>query len=312
MSDVDATGTETTGAESGTATTGRPGVDARLDGATRRRLLLVPLLVFDLLVFVVPMGYLLRVSLAERSTGQALVRDTWSVEGYQFLLESALVARVFGFTMGFALVATLLSVGIGTAYAYAAWRGSRAVRTVLLGGVVVSMFTTLVVKLFAVLVVFSPDGVLNDALLAAGLAEPLVLVNNGVGVLLGQLYVVVPYVVLSVYSVLTGLDDHLVEAASDLGATPARAVREVVLPHAVPGMAVGSVIAFAWSAGAYTAPFLLGSSRERTVAVEVQSLLRQFDYPAAAALAVVLTGVVLVVLAAGLYGLRRYGGRTGV
>lgn len=285
----------------------------RLGAVTRRRLLLAPLVLFDLLVFVVPLGYLLRVSFAERSTGRALVRGTWSVEGYRFLLDSSVAVRVFGFTMVFAVVATLLAVAVGTLYAYAAWRGSGPVRTVLLAGVVVSMFTTLVVKLFAALLVFSPEGVVNDAVLASGLVEdPLLLVNNEIGVLLGQLYVVVPYVVLSVYSVLTGLDEHLVEAASDLGATPARAVREVVLPHAVPGMAVGGVIAFAWSAGAYAAPLLLGSSSERTVAVEVDSLLRQFDYPAAAALAVVLTAVVFLALALGAYALRRNGGERGV
>ncbi len=306
MSEADASGRETgLGAAIGALDPGR------LGAVTRRRLLLVPLVLFDLLVFVVPMGYLLRVSLARRSTGRALVRGTWSVEGYQFLLDSSVATRVFGFTMGFAAVATLLAVAVGTLYAYAAWKGSGLVRTVLLAGVVVSMFTTLVVKLFAALVVFSPDGVVNGALLSSGLLDaPLLLVNNEVGVLLGQLYVVVPYVVLSVYSVLTGLDEHLVEAASDLGATPVRAVREVVLPHAAPGMAVGGVIAFAWSAGAYAAPLLLGSSGERTVAVEVDSLLRQFDYPAAAALAVVLTTVVFVVLALGAYGLRRQGGRS--
>jgi len=276
---------------------------------TRTRLLLAPLVLFDLLAFVVPMGYLLRVSLSERSTGQALVRGTWSVDGYRFLLESSLLRRVFVFTVLFAVVATLLAVGLGTAYAYAAWRASGAVRTVLLAGVVMSMFTTLVVKLFAALVVFSPNGVVNDALVGSGLVgTPLRLINNEIGLVIGQLYVVLPYTVLSVYSVLTSLDEHLVEAANDLGATPARAAREVVLPHAVPGMAVGGVIAFAWSAGAFAAPALLGSASERTVAVEVQNRLTSFEYPVAAALSVVLTTVVLVVLAAGLYGLRRRGG----
>lgn len=299
MSDADAVGE------------GRPSRPAlpSLPAVTRTRLLLAPLVLFDLLAFVVPMGYLLRVSLSERSTRQALVRGTWSVDGYRFLLESSLLRRVFVFTVLFAVVATLLAVGLGTAYAYAAWRASGAVRTVLLAGIVMSMFTTLVVKLFAALVVFSPNGVVNDALVASGLVgTPLRLINNEIGLMIGQLYVVLPYTVLSVYSVLTSLDEHLVEAANDLGATPARAAREVVLPHAVPGMAVGGVIAFAWSAGAFAAPALLGSKSELTVAVEVQNRLTSFEYPVAAALSVVLTTVVLAVLAAGLYGLRRRGG----
>jgi spermidine/putrescine transport system permease protein len=288
----------------------RSALQAASSGVSRTQLLLVPLLLFDLLVFVVPMGYLLRISFAKRSVGGgALQKGTWSLDGYQYLSDSSVVATVFTWTMLFAVVATLLAVGIGTLYAYAAWRASGVTRTVLLAGVVMSMFTTLVVKLFAARVMLSPEGVVNDTLLASGLLDgPLTLVNNEIGVLIGQLYIVLPYTVLAVYSVLTGLDESLVEAANDLGATPVRAIREVVLPHAVPGMAVGGVIAFAWSAGAFAAPLLLGSASERTVAVEVQNLLSLFNYPAAAALAVVLTTVVLVVLTLGIVLLRRRGG----
>lgn len=281
---------------------------------SRTQLLLVPLLLFDLLVFVVPMGYLLRISLAERTTtGGALVEGTWSTDGYRYLAESTLVQDVFVWTILFAVTTTLLAVGIGTLYAYAAWRASGLTRTILLLGVVTSLFTTLVVKLFAARVVFSPDGVVNDALLATGVInDSVLLINNGIGVLIGQLYIVLPYTILSVYSVLTGLDKQLIEAANDLGATELRAVREVVVPHAVPGMAVGGIIAFAWSAGAFASPILLGSSSEQTVAVEVQRLLTDFDYPAAAALAIVLTAVVLTVLAIGGVWFRRSGGQSNV
>ena len=282
-----------------------------MGGLSRTQLLLVPILLFDLLVFLVPMGYLVRVSLYERDTaGGAYVEGTWSVESYRHLAGSELTRDIFRSTMEFAVLSTVLAVGIGTLYAYVAWRASGLVRTVLLAGVVVSMFTTLVVKLFAARLLLQPEGAVNDALLTAGLVgEPLSLVNNDIGVLIGQLYIVLPYTVLAVYSVLTGLDERLLEAAADLGASPIRAVREVVIPHAVPGMAVGGVIAFAWSAGAFAAPLLLGSASEHTVAVRVQELLSDnFDYPSAAALAIVLTTVVLAVLAAGAAWLQRRGG----
>lgn len=301
MSDVDtASGTDRV----------RAAVQAASGSISRTRLLLIPLLLFDLLVFVVPMGYLLRISFAKRSVGGgALQKGTWSFDGYQYLLDSSVVGTVFRWTLLFGVVATLLAVAIGTLYAYAAWRASGTTRTILLAGVVMSMFTTLVVKLFAARLMLSPEGAVNDALLATGVLDGrLFLINNEIGVMIGQLYIVLPYTVLAVYSVLTGLDEGLVEAANDLGATPVRAIREVVLPHAVPGMAVGGVIAFAWSAGAFAAPLLLGSASERTVAIEVQNLLGQFNYPGAAALAVVLTTVVLVVLTLGIVWLRRRGG----
>jgi spermidine/putrescine transport system permease protein len=207
----------------------------------------------------------------------------------------------------------VLSVALGTLYAYAVWRSEGRLRTLLLAGVLVSMFTTLVVKLFALRLLLVPNGPVNGLLLGTGLlSEPLALVNNLTGVVLGQLYIVVPYSVLAVYSVLSSVDERTVEAARDLGASGPRAFVEVVLPHAGPGIAVATVVSFTWSVGAYAAPFLLGSNDQRTVGMEVAALLGQdFDWTAAAALAVALTVVVLGVLAAAAVGLTRRGGDDG-
>jgi spermidine/putrescine transport system permease protein len=256
---------------------------------------LLPLLLFDLLVFVVPFGYLLRISLSERSTG-AYVEGTWSVEGYTYLLEpSNTISETFLFTLGFGVVVTVVSVTIATLYAHAMWRADGPLRIVLTAGALVSMFTAIVVKLFAALLVYSPDGVLNGLLVSLGLvSEPLRLVNNGVGAVIGQLYIVVPYSILAVYAVLSTVDESLLEAARDLGASSPRAFLEVAVPHAVPGMLVAGVISFTWSIGSYAAPLLLGSGSERTNGVLVSDLLlREFDWPAAAALAVVVTATVL-------------------
>lgn len=257
--------------------------------------MLLPLLLFDLLVFVVPFGYLLRISLSERSTG-AYVEGTWSVEGYTYLLEpSNTISETFLFTLGFGVVVTVVSVAIATLYAHAMWRADGPLRIVLTAGALVSMFTAIVVKLFAALLVYSPDGVLNGLLVSLGLvSEPLRLVNNGVGAVIGQLYIVVPYSILAVYAVLSTVDESLLEAARDLGASSPRAFLEVAVPHAVPGMLVAGVISFTWSIGSYAAPLLLGSGSERTNGVLVSDLLlREFDWPAAAALAVVVTATVL-------------------
>jgi ABC-type spermidine/putrescine transport system, permease component I len=258
--------------------------------------LLLPLLLFDLLVFVVPFGYLLRISLSERGSTQAYVEGTWSLEGYSYLLDpSNTISETFLFTLGFGVVVTVVSVAVATVYAHAMWRADGPLRIALVAGALVSMFTAIVVKLFAALLVYSPDGVLNGVLVSVGVVgEPLRLVNNGVGAVIGQLYIVVPYSILAVYAVLSTVDESLLEAARDLGANGPRAFVEVAVPHAVPGMLVAGVISFTWSIGSYAAPLLLGSGNERTNGVLVSDLLlREFDWVAAAALAVVVTATVL-------------------
>jgi spermidine/putrescine transport system permease protein len=175
---------------------------------------------------------------------------------------------------------------------------------------VLSLFTTLVVKLFAIVLVFSPVGVLNDLLLRVGvLGDPLLLIDNLTGAVLAQLYIVVPYSILAVYAVLSTLDEALIEAALDLGADHPRVFREVVLPHVRPGIAVGAVISFTWTVGAYAGPLLLGSGSERTIGVLVSELLlSRFDWPAAAALAVVTIVLVFSVLLVALLRLDTGGG----
>jgi spermidine/putrescine transport system permease protein len=270
-------------------------------------LLLLPLLVLDIVIFLVPMVYLVRLSFTARTSRGAFVEGSWSLDGYRYVANSGLVHEIFGFTLLFGVVVTALAVLVSVVYAYATWRASRSWRTLLLGGAVLSLFTTIVVKLFAVVLVFSPQGVLNDALLGLGVVtEPLLLVDNLAGAVIAQLYIVVPYGVLSVYAVLSTLNQQQVEAALDLGAGPVDVFREVVLPHARPGIAVAGIISFTWSVGAYPAPLLLGSGSEQTTAILVsQLLLVDFDWPAAAAVAVVTVAVVLTTL---LVGLRQFSG----
>lgn len=288
-----------------------PGLSQHDTGVDRRTAaLLAPLLLLDLVVFVVPLGYLLRLSVTARADGGAYAAGTWSLDGYAYLVESAVVREVVRFTVQFAAVVTLLSVAIAVVYAYAIWRADGLLRATLLAGIVVSLLTTLVVKLFAVVLVFSPAGTLNALLTAAGVvSEPLLLINNTTGAVIAQLYVVVPYAVLAVHSVLDGLDETLVEAARDLGASGPAAVREVVLPHVVPGVVVAAAVSFAWSVGAYAAPLLVGSGSERTAGIHISALLLQrYDWPPATALAVVTLAVVALSLAVAAVVLTRWRG----
>jgi spermidine/putrescine transport system permease protein len=277
-------------------------------GGRRRSLaLLLPLGLLELFVFAVPMGYLLRLSLYGRTDGGAFARGTVSLDGYSYLVGSSVVRDVAVFTAWFATVVTAVAVVLAVVYAYAIWRADGVVRLALLAGVVVSLLTTLVVKLFAVVLVFSPAGTLNTLLTVFGpVRAPLRLVNNEIGAVIAQLYVVGPYAILAVHSVLDGLDEQLLEAARDLGAGRLAAFRAVVVPHVRPGVAVAAGVSFAWSVGAYAAPLLVGSGGERTAGIHVSALLLQrYDWPAAAALAVVTVVAVVVALGAAAVVVRR-------
>ena len=270
------------------------GLRARLRQTDSRALLVVPIVLFDLAVFVVPFGYLLRISLTERTPRGAFVEGSWSIEAFEYVLSTPTLVDSIIFTFGFATGVTALSLGISLLYAYAIWRATGGLRVALLVGVLVSMLTAIIVKLFAVILLFSPNGFLNQLITASGIvAEPLALINNVTGAVIGQLYIVVPYSVLAIYSVLSNVDQGVIEAARDLGAGRLQAVAEVVIPHTIPGLIVAGVISFTWSVGSFAAPLLVGSSAERTTGIAISDLLQQnFDWAAAAAMGLLVAATV--------------------
>ncbi|WP_254858849.1 ABC transporter permease [Natronomonas gomsonensis] len=279
-------------------------------GSTRSKLLMVPLAVFETVFFVIPLLYLVRLSLYEPTSSGAYAEGTWAITSYVNVLTSPFLHEILLFTFKLAVVSTVITVAIGFAYAYAVWRSSGIRQTILLFAMVLPLLTTLVAKLYAWVLLLTPNGTINQWLIGAGLVnQPLALMNNFLGTIIGQVYICLPYAVLAIYSVMSTLEWDTVEAAHDLGASRPRAVLEVVVPGAMPGIAVATVITWAWGVGAYAAPSLLGSSSERTFAVEVENrLLTQFNWPEASAMALLIFVLVLVSVLLLFNFLNRYGG----
>ncbi|MCG1002824.1 MULTISPECIES: ABC transporter permease [Halobacterium] len=272
--------------------------------------LLVPVTLFEVAFFVVPFCILLRMSFNAQSPN-GFYESAWTLASYQEVLRSDLLHDILLFSFKFAVIATVLSVIIGLFYAYAVYRADGFKRSILLFAVVLPLLTTLVVKTYAWRPLLSPDGVLNNVLLSLGvISTPISFAPGLFGAVVGQVYIVVPYSILSIYSVLSTIDWAVVEAARDLGASRPRSFVEVVLPEVLPGIAVATVVSFAWSVGAYAAPSQLGSGQQTTFAMYVeQIMLNQFNWPFGAALSVVMLGLMLVV---SLAAFRLLGGSGGV
>ncbi|PSP98424.1 ABC transporter permease [Halobacteriales archaeon QS_5_70_17] len=283
------------------------GTDAGVD---RSLLLLFPLIAYELLFFVAPFLILLRISLAEPSTAGAYASGTWSIQPYVDVLTSEFFLGVIAYSFKLGVISTVITVALGTFYAYAIWRASGLYKSLLLFSIVLPLLTTLVIKTYAWLPLLAPTGTVNDLLLAANvLSSPVQFAPNTPGVVLGEVYIVLPYAVLAIYSVLSTMDWTVVEAARDLGASRPRSFAEVVLPQAIPGIAVGTVVTFAWSVGAYAAPALLGAGSDRTFAIEVESqMLSNFNWSVGTAFAVIMLVLMFVSSLALFNLLNRWGG----
>ena len=164
--------------------------------------------------------------------------------------------------------------------------------------VLVPFWTSILVRTYAWMVLLGRRGLINDALIGLGAIErPLQLLNSRSAVYIAMVHVLLPFMVLPLYSALRSLDWRLVMAARSLGAGSATTFLKIILPLSMPGVATGCLLVFTLAIGFYITPALLGGPNDMMISMLIETKIRQFDWPTAAAMAVVLLACVLAVVA---------------
>jgi putative spermidine/putrescine transport system permease protein len=139
-------------------------------------------------------------------------------------------------------------------------------RTVLLLAVLVPLWTSLLVRTTAWFVLLQNEGLINGALQAVGITDgPLPLIFNRVGVVIAMTHVLLPFMVLPIYSVLLSVPRNLMQAAASMGAGPLRAFWRVLLPLSLPGLMSGSLLVFMVAIGYYITPALVGGANDQMI-----------------------------------------------
>lgn len=207
--------------------------------------------------------------------------------------------RVLGNTFYIAAISTIACLLIGYPYAYLMSIVPARVAGLLLIFVLVPFWSSLLVRTFAWEVILRDVGLINTFLLNLGvISEPLPLIRNTFSVILGMSQILLPFMVLPLYTVMQRIDPELTRAAANLGASPFAAFRRVFLPLSFPGILAGSLLVFVLALGFYITPTILGSPREtmisRFIADQVQQRL---NWGLATAMAVVLMLLTFLVLA---------------
>jgi putative spermidine/putrescine transport system permease protein len=174
------------------------------------------------------------------------------------------------FRIAAAVAVLCLVLGYPVAHVLAA-ASPRALRLLLIF-IVVPYFTGALVRTYAWIVLLGREGVVNQLLLRLGLVErPVPLMYNTTGVLIGMTYILLPYMVLALYSVMKGIDPGLTRAARSLGATGPQAFVRVLLPLTLPGIGGGFLLVFILALGFFVTPALMGSARETMIAMVIEN-----------------------------------------
>lgn len=270
---------------------GRPGGGPLVN---RWAALAIPVLVFLLVCFLAPLVIMALRSvtdLPKGSEGDALANFRRFFGGEANL-------RVLGNTFWIAGLSTLGCLLIGYPYAYLMRLATPRWAGFLLIAVLVPFWSSLLVRTYAWQVILRDTGLINSTLQGWGLIDqPLDLYQTTTGVLLGMTQILLPFMVLPLFTTMARIDPELTKAAANLGASPTRAFLRVFLPLSIPGVLAGSLLVFVLALGFYITPALLGSPKDTMLSAFIATRVQQqLDWGLASAMAMVLIVVTLVVL----------------
>ena len=258
---------------------------------------LVPMFVVQLALFVVPLAIMFVYSFWTTKNFQIVTE--WTLVNYRTFFDSWTYPKVLLRTLVSAVVITVLTIAAAYPLAYVIVRYAKRWQKVLLAAVILSFWTSGLLRAYAWMALLGDAGIINKGLRTIGLIDaPLpFLLYSPFAVVLVMTYFSLPFAVIAIYASLEKMDWSLVDAASDLGASPLRAFRHVTLPQTWPGVISATVLTFVPLTGMFFVPMLVGDASSVMIAPLIANQMQAFQLGLGAALSFIVAVVVMGALA---------------
>lgn len=253
-------------------------------------LLLVPL-VYTVILLYYSMASVLKLSVYDDKG--------FTMQYLQQVFTEPLYLRVLWNTLKTSFIVMLVTLFISYPIAYLlVVMESERWKKIVLSLVMITLWISLLVRTFTWTVILQDQGIINKFLISAGIiSQPLELMYNTTGVVIGMTHILIPYMVLSLYSVMEGIDRRLVQAAQGMGARPWKAFMQIFLPLSLPGVMSGSLIVFVLGIGYFITPALLGGQGNMMISKLIQENIQMtLNWSMASAISVVLLVTTLILL----------------
>jgi len=269
-------------------------------------LLLTPITLLLGIFFLIPLGITIVYSVLEPGLYGGVV---WSFYPYNY-------GRLFGWPLGageefeplyiqillnslkYALLTVIVSLALCYPVAFWVSRMSGMAKNLMLFAITLPFFANLLIRIYAWLLLMRPTGTINSALMSLGvLDKPLNMMFTEFAVIVGLVYVLIPFMFLPIYASVERLDWSLVQASQDLGATPFQTFRRIILPLTAPGILGGCVIVFIPALGNFIVPSFLGGSKVQLIGNVIErQFLQARNWPFGSTLSTVIMGSVMLIV----------------
>ncbi|RZP78286.1 spermidine/putrescine ABC transporter permease PotB [Vibrio vulnificus] len=226
-----------------------------------------------------------------------LIEMTFTLDNYARLLDP-LYVKVLLHSFYMAIVATLICLVVGYPFAYIVAKMPHKWRPFMLFLVIVPFWTNSLIRTYGLKIVLGTQGILNKALLSIGLIDtPMRIMFTETAVMIGLVYILLPFMILPLYSAIEKLDDTYIEAAKDLGANKFQTLTKVILPLTMPGIIGGCLLVLLPALGMFYISDLLGGAKNLLIGNVIKSqVLNARDWPFGAATSIALTIAMAIML----------------
>ncbi|WP_207789195.1 ABC transporter permease subunit [Neobacillus terrae] len=251
-------------------------------------------------MFLIPLLNFLRNSFNVFVPGQ-FMQTAWTLENYHKFLTDPYYLSILGRSFYIAFSATLLALVMGFPIAYFLARTKSKWKSIIIMLIVFPLLVGNIIRDVGWISLFSGTGLINRFLLDIGVVqEPIQLLQTPMAVIIAITNVVLPYMILTLHSVLERIDPALEEAAYDLGASRWTVMKSIIIPLGIPGIMAGTLFVFVLSINAYTTPLVIGGSKVQMMAPALYSQISEVsNWPLGAAMAVIL--IVFTLLSSTIY-----------
>jgi putative spermidine/putrescine transport system permease protein len=263
----------------------------------RSALLLVPPLAWFVLIYLASLVLLLITAFWTIDTFTTQIVQAWNLDNFRLIINEPAYRLIIGRTVGLAALVTITDAVLAFPFAYFMARvASRRAQTLLFAAVLLPLWASYLARVYSWILILNHSGLLNWSLQSIGL-PPANIGYTYVAMWIVFAYIWLPFMIIPTYAALERVPETLLEAAADLGAPRWRAIRDVVLPLAIPGVIAGSIFTFSLTLGDYITPILVGGAGSTFIGnVVFSSIGVANNVPFAAALAMVPVAIMAVYL----------------
>lgn len=263
-----------------------------------------PVSLWLILLVAIPFIYVLGISFMKKGTYGG-VKFGFTLENYQKIV-SPLYLKIFGQSLLTAGIITIICILIAYPFAYYIAQKSPVKKAILMSMVSIPFLVPSLIRLFSLTNMLGKNGIINSTLMKLGIIDsPLALVYNELGAMIGLVYILLPFMVLPLYSSIEKLDKSYIEASSDLGAKPYKTFINITLPLTMSGIFAGSILVFIPALGLYYVSDIMGGSKMQFIGNIIRDeFITARNWPVGAAISVFLVIITLGMI----FGYQKSGG----